>query len=175
MAVSEDFTDFSYNSLNKNFAMRKSMRFPPMTLSSVENSWLVFAHQQWIAFMDLLVRYAPECPESANRHGIKPHGCTGAGLSLFFLSWVARSHALQQCLRCWNIKNKTRVFSLISTGTNHLYLSDCKAFSGKINLESSETRAKTPLSKKQHSGKSQYGEICPPLSYGVSPVARLCN
>lgn len=56
------------------------------------------------------------------------------------------------------------MFSLISSGTNNLYLSDCKAFSGSRNLESSETQAKETQSKKQQLGKSEYTEISPPLS-----------
>lgn len=118
--------------------------------------------------------HAWERLESTNRCGIQPQGCTGAGLSLFFPSWVARSHALPQCLPCWNIKNKKRMFSLITTGTNHSCLSECKAFPGNRNLESSKTRSKKTQSKKQQSGKSKDSETALPLSHGVSPVAHLC-
>lgn len=57
VAVPEDFTDFAYNYLSKYFAIRTSMKFPLITLQSVENSCLAFEHQRQVVFMDLMVQY----------------------------------------------------------------------------------------------------------------------
>lgn len=94
-----------------------------------------------------MCRYLAQWHAKGARRGIHPHGCTGAGLALSFLSWVAGSHALPQSLLCWDIKDKTCMFSLISAGTNRLYLSDCKVLSGNRNFESAESWRKTPQIK----------------------------
>lgn len=162
--------------------MGKWTWFHPIALLFVKNPGLFPADQQQVTFMGLMVQPVwmpgtvthPGSPQSSAQRGVHPHGCTSPGLALSFLCWVARGHARPQSLLCWNIENKTCVFSLISAGANRLCLSDCKVLSGNRNLESAQRWRKTPQSKGK-SDNPKCGEVCPPLSPGVSWVARLCN